>query len=261
MSGGWFKIHRCLFDKAIWIKSTLEQKVILVTLLSMANHEEKEWEWGGKKFTAKPGELVTSLESIVKKSGIGISVQNVRTALKRFEKYEFLTQEVTKTGRFIKIINWGVYQGSVEKTNKEADRGLTNIPQTSNKDLTTNKNEKNYKNDKNKIYIGEFTQNDCLKESIMDFMKMREKIRKPMTHKALAIMLSKLKAFSQDEKIQIRILENSIEHCWKGIYPLKEESYGECYGQNYAKSERKFNIKIPEWRPRANTHFERDEPM
>ena len=160
MSEGWIKLHRCLFDKAIWQNSTPEQKVILITLLGMANHKGKEWEWKGKQFKAEAGMLVTSLDSICTRCGKGISVQNVRSALNKFEKYEFLTQEVTKTGRLINIVNWGVYQGGLEEGNKDTNKEVTNdqqstnkevtkSQQTGNKEVTTNKNDKNNNNDNN----------------------------------------------------------------------------------------------------------------
>ena len=160
MAEGWIKLHRCLFNKAIWQNSTPEQKVILITLLGMANHKGKEWEWKGKQFKAKPGMLVTSLDSICTRCGKGISVQNVRSALNKFEKYEFLTQEVTKTGRLITIVNWGIYQGVIEEGNKDTNKEVTNdqqstnkevtkSQQTGNKEVTTNKNDKNNNNDNN----------------------------------------------------------------------------------------------------------------
>lgn len=144
--GGWIKLHRALLDKAIWEKSSPEQKTILITLLLMANHEGKEWEWKGKQFKAEPGQFVTSLDSIIKKAGEGISSQNVRTALKKFKKYEFLTEEVTKTGRLITIVNWGLYQSFSEEGNKATNKDLTNTSQRPNKELTPNKNDKNVKN-------------------------------------------------------------------------------------------------------------------
>ncbi|WP_236896649.1 hypothetical protein [Clostridium beijerinckii] len=262
MSEGWFKIHRVLFEKAIWLNSTLEQKIILITILSMANHEKREWEWKGTKFKAEAGQFVTSLEGIVNKSGDGISLQNVRTALKKFERYDFLTQEVTKTGRLIKIVNWELYQGKQEKNVRHSNSELTSISQTADKELTTNKNNKNYKNYKNTIFIEEFTKNKLLIESISEFIKMRERIKKPVTDKTLKILLNKLKDLSQDEEIQIKILENSIENCWQGLYPLKEETY--IYGgtsKNIRSSERKFNIKIPEWKPKASADYTRDKPF
>ncbi|MEJ4417094.1 replication protein, partial [Enterococcus faecium] len=145
MTGGWIKLYRQLLEKPIWQESTPEQKVILITLLSMANHEEREWEWQGEPYKASPGQFVTSLDSIRKKCGKGISLQNVRTALKRFEKYEFLTNQPTNKNRLITIVNWEVYQSKDNDLTKE----LTSNQQATNKQLTTNKNEKNYKNEKN----------------------------------------------------------------------------------------------------------------
>lgn len=105
---GWVKLYRCLVEKCIWLQSTPEQKVILITLLTMANHKEKQWEWNGKKFDIMQGQFVTSLDQLAKKCGIGIRIQHVRTALVRFEKLEFLTNQSTKTGRLITIVNWQV---------------------------------------------------------------------------------------------------------------------------------------------------------
>ena len=150
MSKGWIKLHRILLDKPIWQKSTPEQKVILITLLMMANHKESEWEWQGEKFSVRPGQMVTSLESIRRECGKGITIQNIRTALNRFKKYGFLTNESTKTGRLITIVNWEIYQGGDDETNKEDSKDLTKSQQRPNKDLTPNKNDKN---DKEDIYI------------------------------------------------------------------------------------------------------------
>ncbi|WP_035796288.1 hypothetical protein [Clostridium akagii] len=152
---GWIKIFRILLDKPIWLQSTPEQKTILITLLLMANHKDKEWEWKDKKFKAKPGQFITSLNSIVKKCGKGISIQNVRTALDRFKKYEFLTYESTKTGRLITIVNWGLYQELKDNANKGINKGVTNNQQSTNKELTTNKNDKNVKNDKKYNYMSD----------------------------------------------------------------------------------------------------------
>ena len=244
---GWVKLYRCIFEKAIWTSSTPEQKVILITLLSMANHEQREWEWQGKQFKAIPGQFVTSLDSILIKAGKGISQQNVRTALTKFKKYEFLTEEVTKTGRLITIVNWGVYQTGEKETNKATNKDLTKTSQTPNKHLTTNKNDKNYKNDKKYIYISEFTENKKLLEAIIDFMKMRDSIKKPMTDKAIKLMLGKLNKYSEVEEIQIKILERSILNNWSDIYELKEGNNGNgVYGtKSNTGQAKKYNVKPP----------------
>ena len=67
----------------------------------------------------------------------------------KFVKWGFLTNESTKTGRLITIINWEAYQGNGNNINKDDNKELTKHQQRANKELTTNKNVKNDKNDKN----------------------------------------------------------------------------------------------------------------
>ena len=148
---GWIKMHRLLLEKPIWLKSTANQKVILITLLLMANHKPNEWEWQGKKFEVKEGQFITSIEGIKQKAGKDITTQNVRSALNKFEKYDFLTNKSTKTGRLISIVNWQVYQDVKQEGNKANNKEVTKNQQRTNKEVTSNKNDKNDKNDKNKI--------------------------------------------------------------------------------------------------------------
>lgn len=155
MREGWIKLYRRLLDKAIWECSTPEQKVILITLLLMANHDEKEWEWNGKKFKCKSGQFVTSLSSIAKKAGKGISIKNVRTALEKFKKYEFLAYESAKTGRLITIVNYKVYQSKENNTGKVIGKQVAKHRQTTGKQVATNKNDKNNKNVRSNNYMSD----------------------------------------------------------------------------------------------------------
>lgn len=223
---GYFKIWRELFSKPIWLNSTPEQKAILITLIAMANFNGKEWEWKGEKFKAAKGQFVTSIESIRNACGKGITVQNVRTSLDRFEKLGFLTNESTKTGRLITILNWHLYQDCEDETNKESNNKLTKTSQRGNKELTPREERKKDKKDKNNIYselISSFTSEPELIKAINDFVEMRNKIKKPMTERALQLLFGKLQRLSPDSVIQIKILEQSILKNWQDVYPLKEE--------------------------------------
>lgn len=117
----------------------------------MANHRGREWEWKGNPYKAEPGQFVTSIPSIAEKSGKGISKQNVRTALKRFERYGFLTDESTNKNRLITIVNWRKYQGYDDDNNTQTNRQLTGNQQATNRQLTPNKNVrmKECKNERN----------------------------------------------------------------------------------------------------------------
>lgn len=150
---GWVKLHRELLDKPIWAKSTSQQKTILITLLMMANHKPNEWEWKGEKFEVKEGQFVTSIDSIKQRAGKDISTQNVRSALAKFEKYEFLTNKSTKMGRLITIVNWGLYQCCNEEGNKDANKEVTKRSQRTNKEVTSNKNVRMEECNKYKIIV------------------------------------------------------------------------------------------------------------
>ena len=60
--GGYFKLYRELFKKPIWLNSSNEQRVILITLLAMANWKETEWDYFGEKIILKPGQFVTTFK-------------------------------------------------------------------------------------------------------------------------------------------------------------------------------------------------------
>lgn len=148
MNDGWIKLHRELLKKAIWKCSNPQHKTILITLLLMANHEESEWEWEGKKFTCNPGQFITSLKSIKKIAGKGITIKMIRNALIKFEKYDFLANKGAMTGRLITIVNWEQYQLQEKRGAKiGAKQG-----QSRGKAGASNKNVKNDKKVKNTIY-------------------------------------------------------------------------------------------------------------
>jgi DNA replication protein DnaD len=104
----------------------------------LASHNGNTWEWKGETITCQPGQFVTSLESLKEVCGKDVSIQNIRTALLKLEKWQFLTSESTKTGRLISIINWESYQLGQQGEQQSSQ-------QRPNKDLTTIKKGKNEK--------------------------------------------------------------------------------------------------------------------
>lgn len=143
---GWVSVYRELLEKSIWLESTPEQKTILITLLLMANHAPKKWEWKGASYEVQPGQFVTSLDSIAKKAGKQISVKNVRTAIARFEKLEFLANESTNKNRLITINNWGFYQSDEGRYGKQTGKQSASDRQVTGKRPATNNNVNNDNN-------------------------------------------------------------------------------------------------------------------
>jgi hypothetical protein len=159
---GWIKLHRGLLSKPLWIELKPVYKNVLITLLLRVNHTEAQWIWKGQGFRCQPGQLITSYEKLARASGRGITVQNVRTALKNLEKLEFLTVESTKTGILITITNWAVYQHESNYDNSHTDKPPTQKPQRTNKKVTTNKNDEKESKKDNKY-----------KRHLLDFKKLK----------------------------------------------------------------------------------------
>ena len=67
-------------------------------------------------------------------------------------------------------------------------------------------------------------EDDDVKNTICDYIKMRKLIKKPMTDRALTMLINKLYKLSNNKQIQIKILEQSILKNWTDIYPYKEEN-------------------------------------
>ena len=149
---GWIKLHRCLLDKAVWQCLTEGQRVVMITILLLAGHEERHWMWNGEKYDLQPGQFITSRGNLAKKAGV--SIQTVRGALENLEKLEFITKETTKRNTLITVLNWGVYQDREEMNNPTSNQQTTNKQPSNNQVTTTNKNDK--KDKKDKKYTAEF---------------------------------------------------------------------------------------------------------
>ncbi len=152
---GFFIIFRELFNDPLWLNGSPTMKILMIYLIGKVNHEPNMWMWEGEKFEVQRGQTITSLEKLQREIGKGVTIQNIRTALNNLEKYGFLTNQSTKSGRLITIVNYDELQGIDNKTNKDINKDLTKTQQRPNKDLTTNNNNNNINNDnnnKNNIY-------------------------------------------------------------------------------------------------------------
>ena len=155
---GWIKLHRELLQKPLWLCCSPQQKAVLITLLLMVNHEERKWEWNGKPYLCRPGQCITSLQSLAALCGDGISIKNVRTALEKFEKWGFLANESSKSGRLITVVNWEKYQCQEHQTDKENGKETADGRQADGKEAASNKKEKEGKKEKKDLYSVSFSQ-------------------------------------------------------------------------------------------------------
>lgn len=130
----WIKLHSKLLGWE-WYKDT-NTKVVFIHCLLKAN-------WKDGKFQGKiipRGSFVTSLESLSQE--LGLSVQQIRTALKHLISTKELTNESFSQYRIITVVNYEFYQ----QVNKETNNQLTSEQQAANKQLTTIVDYIEYKN-------------------------------------------------------------------------------------------------------------------
>ena len=68
-----------------------------------------------------------------------------------------------------------------------------------------------------------------LNDAIVEFIKFRKGIKKPMSDRAITLMMNKLESLSHDKHEQVQILNQSIMQGWTGLYALKDD--GKSRGQ------------------------------
>ena len=111
------------------------------------------------------------------------------------------------------------------KNNEEIEIDIRDRDKSIDKDIDNINNKKERKKETNydKI-INSMVEDEEIKNSICDYIKMRKLIKKPMTDRALTMLINKLFKLSNSKQIQIKILEQSILKNWTDIYPYKEEN-------------------------------------
>ena len=76
---------------------------------------------------------------------------------------------------------------------------------------------------KNVGVLETYTDNQDLLQALKDFIEMRKKSKKPMTDRAINMLLKELDKLTEDEETKIALLEQSILYNWQTVYPLKED--------------------------------------
>jgi DNA-binding transcriptional MerR regulator len=157
---GWIKLHRQFLNWEWFNKS--EAVHLFMYLLLKANHKDGTWQG----IDINKGQFITSYGKI--SSDTGISLQTVRTLLKKFENTNEINTQTTNKYTVVTVCKYADYQSEETETNTQ----LTNKQQSTNKQLTTNKNDKNNKEEN--IYRS-FAQ---LSISKIEFEKLSEEYTK-----------------------------------------------------------------------------------
>lgn len=106
MERGYVKLWRKTLDSGILQHPTAWQ--VFGYLLLMANSKPHRRIIAGVMTEAKPGEVITGRERLAEE--LGLSVQQIRTALNLLKKLEIVTIKSTNKYSVISLVNWDRYQ-------------------------------------------------------------------------------------------------------------------------------------------------------
>lgn len=138
---GYIKIFRQLLNWE-WYTDGNVLRVFLHLLLN-ANFKPSRF----RGLTLPVGALVVSIDSL--SASLGLSSQQIRTALKKLESTGEINKQITNKFTIITICKWECYQAETNTEQQTNNKQITDKQQTNNKQITT---EEEYKNVRKKEY-------------------------------------------------------------------------------------------------------------
>lgn len=111
-----------------------------------------------------------------------------------------------------------------------------------------NQNVKDRKHDQIK-----YSDDPELDEAIHEFIKFRKGVKKPMSDRAITLMINKLESLSHDKHEQVQILNQSIMQGWTGLYALKDDDKSRGQSRSVHNNQQPFSSNgerdiLSEWR-------------
>lgn len=187
---------------------SLKAKGILSIMLSLP----KEWDYSvaGLKSLSKDGKDGTT-SALIELEKLGYLVRKKAVGEKgRFAGYDYDIYEKPQTGKPLtekpptdNPPQYNIKQSNTDKPNMEEVK----------KERTTYD-----------AIVQESGFDETVQKSIYEFIKMRKLIKKPLTDRALTNLISRLKDLSRgDNETADKILNQSIDNAWQGIYALKTD--------------------------------------
>ena len=155
----------------------------------------------------------------------GINKSHISETVKGLIQRKMVIKNGKKLGFQKDYDQWGKFPIGVTNkkfplSDKKFPIGVTEVPDRGNKKFPIGVNTKETKRNYTKETIQK--KGDIFLKAWKDFKEMRKKIKKPMTERAEEMLLTSLNKLSDNKQDQVAILNQSIFHCWQGVFPLKE---------------------------------------
>lgn len=201
--------------------------------LMKASWEKSEVIIGRQKITLEPGQFVFGRRIAAEETGL--SEQEIRTVLATSKLTSKLTIKSTNKFSIISIVNWDRYQSGEPENNQQINQQINQ---------QSNHKQEERKNRKENISpptpprgkktpqtpqggdSGEPLPTWMPAETWKAFKEHRRMLKSPMSQKAEQLILRKLQAFMDAGQNPEEIINQSIEHGWKGVFPLNGDTTG-----------------------------------
>lgn len=213
---GYVKIYRKVMENEVFLELPYDRWHAFEFLVLKARRFPTITILKGKPIKLEVGQLIYGEDALARKWGW--SRGKVKRFLDMLENLEMIKKNGTPYGTVITIENYTKYQG---------DCACDDTPLDTPDSTSDGTHKKKDKKDKNDIYT---CVPEELKPAFMEFAKMRNKIKKPLTSEdSVKRQLSKLYKLGKTTEEQIAILHQSVDNCWQGLFPVKSEPEKKSY--------------------------------
>lgn len=237
----WRENNVCEFikiDKKIleweWYKDEHTKNFFFHCLLK-ANSKDERF----KGIVIERGQFIASLPAL--SNELFLTVNELRTAIKHLKSTGEITVKIYPKFSVFTVVNYDLYQVEAQSESQASHRQVTGKSQASHRLLAATEKEKEDKkmssfsmpnkaeSDDSKPQKKEpaayYPNDELLDSAFKEFLVMRNKIKKPIaTKQAMTRIRNKIEKLSGgDNDLAILILNQSTDHCWQDVYPLKEE--------------------------------------
>jgi hypothetical protein len=173
--------------------------------------------WALHNIIADSDECVLNLEKKFVRSDVATELGM------SFEEFDAFIKYLVEDCELLILTSAGVTTNDVQdvlsQVMKKRKKNQSDYQKRTSDPAPTKKPPKATKSSKKKA--GKKNQTSEFDTMLEEFQKMRKSIKKPMTPLAVDRLLAKLEKLSSDKATQIKIMDQSIYHCWQDVYALK----------------------------------------
>lgn len=211
---GFFLITRGITKHPLF-KGKPDRLAVWLWLLDNVAWKDTSHDVKGHIVNVPRGSVCASERHIADECGVGYQV--VRTAIKRFKSEQMVNATPTHGKNVITLCNYEKHQSPEKGANAEGNATLTQPQRNPNAQKKQSNKETRVTNVTQDARAAEILATIVPQQLASDFAEHRRGLRKPLTEKAAAAMVTKLDGHHDPGAV----LTDSIANGWQGIFPEK----------------------------------------